>query len=296
MSEYRWYVKQIWIGVEGPPPARQMLGVIKRSGWCHQMGQFCHVKVSVNGKKVWASGAEDRIWYMHLVEWEDIGEKLPQDIIPAYGWSKDGNTYAYNPCVARGYESFPPGIYQLGGGLGFIQIDKDNWRDEWENNPLTLIQKGAHFMYNWYYALVDRNGEPAVTLPNPSKSNIKIEDGIISGLEGGSGIWNGPPPLWCVKIVEVKSKEGWRYVKDEEKTTIWERNDYPLLSKILAGEKFWDIDAPLENRLETITNLRNALNAEHELLIEEEPADQFHACVLLGALNVVDGLLEEEEK
>lgn len=109
----------MWCGIEGPEPELRMLGIIRRSGWCHAIGHFCHVKVSVNGKAVWASGAEDRIFPFHHVQWRDIGEVAPKAMTPALGWCLDHNTYAFlSDCCVRipgpqgAWEDVPEGIWQ----------------------------------------------------------------------------------------------------------------------------------------------------------------------------------------
>ena len=38
------------------------------------------------------------------------------------------------------------------------------------------------------------------------------------------------------------------------------------------------------------------IKEEHDYMLEHEPQDQFHACVLLGALNLVEGLLDSKRK
>jgi len=234
MSAYNWYVKQIWFGIEGPKYDAPMLGIIKRSGMCKALGHFCHVKIPVNGKKVWASGAEDRTFYMHLVSWEDLDGKIPKDMIPALGWNKDGNTYCF----------FKDGqVWSAGSGGTLLTFPTDQWKSEWFDiphpmqyrysipRPLTLIERGAQYtcsgdinMYNWYYGLLDSSGEPRVTLPANPKWGVSVDkNGRVTGESGAAEIWNGDPKPWCTEIVEVKSKSGWRNVKDDEKTTIWKR-------------------------------------------------------------------------
>ena len=77
---------------------------------------------------------------------------------------------------------------------------------------------------NWYYALLDKNNDVKVTLPNSKFGCTVKSDGFITGLSGAGNIWNGYPPSWCVKIVEVKSPNKWSEVSDSEKRTIWKRN------------------------------------------------------------------------
>jgi hypothetical protein len=222
MGEYSWPVKQIWFGVEGPKPGCEMLGIIKRSGQCRALGHFCHVKIPVNGKRVWASGAEDRTFYMHLVEWKDIGEKIPKDMIPALGWN-DGNLYVF----------LHEGRVAVAGTQGTLAYLKEEAiREEWKNpaGRLTLIQRGAHLMVNHYIALMPekmqpkawgqaRKEKPRVTLP---VGCFNKERGEFEGLTGAVSIWNGPPPLWCVQVLEVKCPDSWIHVDKEHYQVLWE--------------------------------------------------------------------------
>lgn len=92
MSEYRWYVKQAWIGVVDTNDT--LLGVIRRSGWVQAVGHFCFIDVSVCGKKYAASGAEDRIYPFHHITLKP-GDTPPVLELIAIGWCKDKNTYAF---------------------------------------------------------------------------------------------------------------------------------------------------------------------------------------------------------
>lgn len=226
MSEYSWYVKQIWFGVEGPKPDLPMIGIIKRSGRVKQLGHFCHVKISVNGRKVWASGAEDRTFYMHLVEWDDIGQMVPRDLIPALGWCKGGNLYAF---LHEGK------IVEAGRDGTLHEIDEELWQDEWKEKQVTLIEKGACIpLRNFYIALLEsktksktwgtpRTPKPRVTLP---VGCFEPDAGEFVRLEGALSMWNGPPPPWCQQVVQVyqnKTSGGWIHVQDDELTILWER-------------------------------------------------------------------------
>ena len=79
-------------------------------------------------------------------------------------------------------------------------------------------------MINWYIALLNDSGQPRVTLPNREWGTKVASDGSIYGILGAAEIWNGPPPPWCVEIVEVRSPHGWPEVAPEEKTTLWKRS------------------------------------------------------------------------
>lgn len=66
----------------------------------------------------------------------------------------------------------------------------------------------------------------------------------------------------------------------------------PMLDGLLAGEKFWSIKAPLGGRIKKMREVHAAIKEEHEWMLEHEAQDRFHICVLLGALNLIEGLLD----
>lgn len=72
-------------------------------------------------------------------------------------------------------------------------------------------------------------------------------------------------------------------------------DDLPMLDSLLSGDKLWDIRADLETRLQKIQETHDAVKLEHEYMLEHEPQDEFHACVILGALNLLSGLLKEDK-
>lgn len=67
--------------------------------------------------------------------------------------------------------------------------------------------------------------------------------------------------------------------------------DLPLLDALLAGEKLWNSGAPALVQKAEMKKVSKLLHAEHQYMMVWEPQDKFHACVLLGALNLVNGLL-----
>jgi len=69
----------------------------------------------------------------------------------------------------------------------------------------------------------------------------------------------------------------------------------PMLEALLAGEKLWDIKDKKKGRIGQIRLFRDKICKEHDYMCEEEPADQFHANILLGALNLLDGLLDKNQ-
>jgi hypothetical protein len=148
MSEYSWPIKGAWIGIENdtekepegdlPLPTRKMtvlrgipggcIGVIIRSGQVRALGHFCHVKVSVNGKKVWAGGAEDRIYPFHSVKLSEIGG-VPEGMIPALGFAKDHNTYCflYQKRIVR-----LSGPGKDGPEKSMEAVPEELWQDDWK--------------------------------------------------------------------------------------------------------------------------------------------------------------------
>lgn len=224
MSPYSWYVKQIWFGVEGPRPDLPMLGIIKRSGQCKATGHFCHVEISVNGRKVWAGGAEDRTFYMHLVDWYDIGMYPPRGMIPALGWCKSKNLYAF---LHEGK------IVEAGREGTLHEIKEELWQEEWKDAPLTLLQLGACLCDRPRIALLAEELKEGQYMPRGPRPKVLLPYGAFDatknefvGLDGEQAIWNGPPPPWCVHVIQVLSSpqnKGWIHLKENELTTLWKR-------------------------------------------------------------------------
>jgi len=146
MNEYSWRVQKAWIGIENdtgvepvgdlPEITRKMtiigkpagcIGVIIRSGRVQACGQFCFVNVSVNGKKVIASGAEDRIYPFHSVKLSEIGA-VPKDMIPALGFSKDGNTYCF---LYKGRVVAIDGPGKDGPDKSLVDVPQEHWQPGW---------------------------------------------------------------------------------------------------------------------------------------------------------------------
>jgi hypothetical protein len=67
--------------------------------------------------------------------------------------------------------------------------------------------------------------------------------------------------------------------------------EMPMLDAILAGKKLWNSGAPALVQKNAMKKVRDKIKEEHNYMLEHEPSDQFHACTLLGALNVIEGLL-----
>lgn len=149
-SEYSWPVKGAWIGVENdtekepegdlPEVTRKMcvlrnipggcIGVIIRSGQVRALGHFCYVKVPVNGKKVWAGGAEDRIYPFHSVKLSEIG-RVPKDMIPALGFAKDHETYCFL-YKSRVVKLVGPG--KEGADKSVEDVPEELWQEGWKTN------------------------------------------------------------------------------------------------------------------------------------------------------------------
>ncbi len=76
----------------------------------------------------------------------------------------------------------------------------------------------------------------------------------------------------------------------------WEpEREMPILSALLCGNKLWDISDKKKHSRKRIKELRRKISEEHEYMCNEEPVDQFHANILLGALNLLDGLLDKNQ-
>jgi len=68
----------------------------------------------------------------------------------------------------------------------------------------------------------------------------------------------------------------------------------PLLDALLAGKKLWSPWLPAAVQVKKIKKVLAQLQKEHTILLEEEPEDEFHACVVLGAMNLVEALLTDQ--
>lgn len=121
-------------GVEDPKTF-QLHGVIRRSGPVDQCGHFCYVDVSVEGKIVTASGAEDRIYPFHSIRLDH----LPKGGWPALGWCLDHNTYAF---LVDGR------VCEVINGRSFKQISQSiwlpGWKEEVEDARRALEKDQAH--------------------------------------------------------------------------------------------------------------------------------------------------------
>jgi hypothetical protein len=69
-----------------------------------------------------------------------------------------------------------------------------------------------------------------------------------------------------------------------------------MLDRLLSGEKLWYTAAPGGVQEKMMRKVREQIRIEHDWMCEHEPQDQFHTCVLLGALNLIDGLLDRRKK
>lgn len=71
--------------------------------------------------------------------------------------------------------------------------------------------------------------------------------------------------------------------------------EMPMLDAILAGEKLWNSGAPALVQKNEMKKVAELIREEHQYMLDHEPQDQFHACVLLGALNVIDAALSRKK-
>lgn len=66
----------------------------------------------------------------------------------------------------------------------------------------------------------------------------------------------------------------------------------PRLDDLICGRPLWHPKLRFEARVKAMKKVHAELEAEHAYLLETEPGDEFHACTLLGAMNLVEGLLD----
>lgn len=64
-----------------------------------------------------------------------------------------------------------------------------------------------------------------------------------------------------------------------------------MLDALECGRKLWNIKAPLGAQIKKMREARDAIELEHELLLKE-PGHELQTGILLGAMNLIDGLLE----
>ena len=69
--------------------------------------------------------------------------------------------------------------------------------------------------------------------------------------------------------------------------------DLEMLDALLCAKKLWNYKSNPQVQKKALRRVHKRIEKEHEYMLEHEPVDEFHACVLLGALNLVKGLLEE---
>ncbi len=145
MSEYRWYVRQMWIGVRVAVPkpwitsdyhASELVGVIIRSGHVRAVGHFCHTYVSYLGKKRYAAGAEDRIYPFHSLTLEP-GEEPKKLELVFIGWCSDKDTPAFitgsfTPLSLVGAAKDPDNVEVIPSKLWLPQWTPEYLRKMWE--------------------------------------------------------------------------------------------------------------------------------------------------------------------
>lgn len=73
--------------------------------------------------------------------------------------------------------------------------------------------------------------------------------------------------------------------------------DYEMIEKLtcVGHGPLWDIKAPFEERVEAMKKVRDALKAEHDDACNDDDVGPVDTGVLLGALNLVEGLLQDVE-
>ena len=66
--------------------------------------------------------------------------------------------------------------------------------------------------------------------------------------------------------------------------------EFPLLDHLhtAGAAPLWNIWTPAPKQKKEMKEVLAKLKAEHELLLEHEPKNEFEACVLLGAINLIE--------
>lgn len=209
-------VTDILIGIEGPGPEKPILGLVNRSGLETTIGGCQYIKTEINNIEVFARGGKTNTFDLHRVKWSEIGAYVPSDLIPAVGWHE--GVYAY----LNGDKLLT--INSL-GKLILMYCSKQP--------PLTLIERGFHYMGENYIALLPHKIEESdgrrkeylyIALPTNCFNNNKL-----IGMLKNSVVRNGSPPSWCEQIVEVNSDSKWLDVRDNELKILWERKERTTL-------------------------------------------------------------------
>jgi len=65
-----------------------------------------------------------------------------------------------------------------------------------------------------------------------------------------------------------------------------------MLDRLLAGEKLWNIHAPIGAQINKMRKVREQIAKEHQAHLEDDDASHINTGVLLGALNLIDGLMK----
>jgi hypothetical protein len=89
-----------------------------------------------------------------------------------------------------------------------------------------------------------------------------------------------------MRSIESMKKDRWK--PDRE---------MPLLDDLISSgrPKMWNSGAPALVQKTQMKKALAALKEEHQYMCDHEPQDQFHACVLLGAINLIEGLLSKRK-
>jgi Fe-S-cluster containining protein len=104
--------------------------------------------------------------------------------------------------------------------------------------------------------------------------------------------WKNIRAMEKSKRKREKNKEAKMRSIESMKKDAWKPDrEMPMLDAILAGQKLWNSGAPALVQKQQMKKVAKLLKEEHDYMLEHEPQDQFHACTLLGALNLVEGLL-----
>jgi hypothetical protein len=85
-----------------------------------------------------------------------------------------------------------------------------------------------------------------------------------------------------MRSIESMKKEDWK-----------PNREMPMLEALLCGEKLWNSGAPALVQKNAMKKVRDKIKEEHDYMLEHH-FDEL-CCVLLGALNLIEGLLSRRK-
>ena len=67
-----------------------------------------------------------------------------------------------------------------------------------------------------------------------------------------------------------------------------------ILDKLLAGKKLWNIWAPAPVQMKQMREMLEQIKKEHQEHLDDDRASHLDTGILLGAMNLIEGLLERQ--